>query len=240
MLQFCSEENLTVTNTVFKHHIRRLYTWISPGDLYRNQIDYILIQNRWRTSVTNTITYPGADCGSDHQLLVATFKMRLRNVQKQERTLDMRHVNLTSFKAAIEEKMPDGTANTVVDQDKAWQTLQDLIVGTAKDNMIPKSTMKPFISTETTDLIMRRRKLKEKGLSLQEDRKLYDRLCTQVQRGCRKNYDEHINNMCAELERNSAKNETRDLFRKVKELTKSRSVKTCTIADEAGNILTEK
>lgn len=59
-----------ITNTCFKYRIRRLYTWISPGNRCRNQIDYIPLGMRWRSSVTNATTFPGADSGSHHQLLV--------------------------------------------------------------------------------------------------------------------------------------------------------------------------
>ena len=37
---------------------------------YRNQIDYICSQ-RWRSSIQSSKTRPGADCGSDHELLIA-------------------------------------------------------------------------------------------------------------------------------------------------------------------------
>ncbi|XP_011164584.2 uncharacterized protein LOC105199275 [Solenopsis invicta] len=47
-------------NTVYKHHIRHLYTWVSPGSRYRNQIDYALISSRWRSSLKDVKTYPGA------------------------------------------------------------------------------------------------------------------------------------------------------------------------------------
>uniref|UniRef100_A0A0L8G2K8 Endonuclease/exonuclease/phosphatase domain-containing protein n=1 Tax=Octopus bimaculoides TaxID=37653 RepID=A0A0L8G2K8_OCTBM len=72
-----------VGNTIFQHHPRRLYTWTSPGDRFRNQIDYILIQGRWRLALKNIRTRPGADCGSDHQLLYATIKIRMRSRRKQ-------------------------------------------------------------------------------------------------------------------------------------------------------------
>ena len=38
---------------------------------------YISIAQRWKTSLMNCRTYPGADCDTDHQLLVATVKVRL-------------------------------------------------------------------------------------------------------------------------------------------------------------------
>ena len=42
----CRENSMIVTNTWFKNHPRRLYTWRSRGDLTRNQIDYILSSKR--------------------------------------------------------------------------------------------------------------------------------------------------------------------------------------------------
>lgn len=76
--EFCVTNNLMVGNTFFHHHPRRLWTWKSPGDCVRNQIDYIMIGNRWRSSLQNVKTRPGADCGSDHQLLAAKFRLKLK------------------------------------------------------------------------------------------------------------------------------------------------------------------
>ena len=67
LIDFCNENELVITNTLFQQHPRRLYTWVSPDGKTRNQIDYIAIKRRWRSSVKAAKTYPGADCGSDHQ-----------------------------------------------------------------------------------------------------------------------------------------------------------------------------
>ena len=72
-----------------QQHPTRLYTWTSPGDRVRNQIDYILIGKRWRTTILVTKTRPSADCGSDHQLLVAKPKIKLR--QKKRRNVPVRY-----------------------------------------------------------------------------------------------------------------------------------------------------
>ena len=49
----------------------------------KNHFDFIKITNTWKTSVLNCKTYPGADCDSDHQLLVATVKIRLHGKKHQ-------------------------------------------------------------------------------------------------------------------------------------------------------------
>ena len=47
-----------------------------------NQIDYILCSQRWRSSIQSAKTRPGAYCGSDHELLIAKFRLKLKKVGK--------------------------------------------------------------------------------------------------------------------------------------------------------------
>ena len=51
LVEFCIENQLVITNTLFEQHKRRLYTWTSPGGGYKNQIDYILCKRRWKSSI---------------------------------------------------------------------------------------------------------------------------------------------------------------------------------------------
>ncbi|CAF3729507.1 unnamed protein product [Rotaria socialis] len=84
LLEFC-QNNLFITNTCFQQPKRRLYTWTSPNGQYKNQIDYILCSQRWRSSIQLAKTRPGADCGSDHELLIAKFPMKLKTTCKTAR-----------------------------------------------------------------------------------------------------------------------------------------------------------
>ena len=47
--------------------------------------DYILCSQRWRSSIQSTKTRPGADCGSDHELLIDKFRLKLKKVGKTTR-----------------------------------------------------------------------------------------------------------------------------------------------------------
>ena len=49
---------------------------------YRNQIDYTLCNQKWKSSIQSTKTRPGADCGSDHELFNAKFRFKLKKVGK--------------------------------------------------------------------------------------------------------------------------------------------------------------
>ena len=50
-----------------------------------NQNDYILRSQRWRSSIQSAKTRPGTDCGSDHELLIAKFRLKLKKVGKTTR-----------------------------------------------------------------------------------------------------------------------------------------------------------
>ena len=68
-----------------KVHSTRWYTWTSPDGQPRNQTDYILCSQRWRSSIQSTKIRPGADCGSDHELLITKFRLKLKKVGKTTR-----------------------------------------------------------------------------------------------------------------------------------------------------------
>ena len=73
---------MVLANTLFKQYKRRLYTWTSPDGQHRNQIDFILCNQRWKSSIQSAKTRPGANCGSDHELLIAKFRLTLKKVGK--------------------------------------------------------------------------------------------------------------------------------------------------------------
>ena len=86
LTEFCQENTLVIANTLFQQHKRRLYTWTSPDGQHRNQIDYILWSQRWRSSIQSGEKKKkkklGANCGLDHEFLIAKFRLKLRKVGK--------------------------------------------------------------------------------------------------------------------------------------------------------------
>ena len=80
LMELCQENTLVIANTLFQQHKRRLYTWTSPDGQYQNQIDYILCSQKWRSSIQSAKTRWEADYGSDHELLIAKFRLKLKKV----------------------------------------------------------------------------------------------------------------------------------------------------------------
>ena len=94
LTEFCQENALVIPNTLFQQHKRRFYSWTSPDGQYQKyrlsiiiQIDYILCSQRWRSSKQSAKTRPGANCGSDHELFLAKFRLKLKKVGKTIRPL---------------------------------------------------------------------------------------------------------------------------------------------------------
>ena len=85
LIEFCQENAPVIANTLFQQHKRRLYTWTSPDGQHRNQIDYTLCSQRCRSSIQLAKTRLGADCSSDHELLIVKFRLQLRKVGKTTR-----------------------------------------------------------------------------------------------------------------------------------------------------------
>ena len=56
LIEFCQENALVITNTLFQQYKRRQYTWTSPDGQHRYRIDYILCSQRWRSFIHSAKT----------------------------------------------------------------------------------------------------------------------------------------------------------------------------------------
>ena len=72
---------LVIVNSATVHN-----TWTSPDGQHRNQIDYVLYSQRWKSTIQSAKTRPGADCGSDHELLITKFRLKLKKAGKTTRS----------------------------------------------------------------------------------------------------------------------------------------------------------
>ena len=136
---------LVMAHTLFQQHKRKLYTWTSPGGQYWNQTDYILCSQRWKSSIQSTTTKrPGADCGSDHELLVAKFRLKLKKVGKTTRPFRY-DLNQIPYDYTVEVKNRFKGLDLIYRvPDELWTDVRDILQETGiKTISLEKNAKKP-------------------------------------------------------------------------------------------------
>ena len=73
LISWLKSPSAVILQTPSFNNTREDYTWTSPDGQHQNQIHYILCSQRWRSFIQSAKTRPGADCGSDHELLIAKY-----------------------------------------------------------------------------------------------------------------------------------------------------------------------
>ena len=136
LIEFCQENALVIANTLFQQHKRRLYTWTSPDGQHRNQIDYMLCSQRWRSSIQSTTTKKKtrADCGSGHELLIAKFRLKLKKVGKTTRPFRY-DLNQIPYDYTVEDRNRFKELD-LIDRvpDELWNEVRDIVQETYKRN----------------------------------------------------------------------------------------------------------
>ena len=104
-------------------------------------MDYILCSQRWRSSIQSTKTRPGDDCGSDHELLIAKFRLNMKKVGKTTRPFKY-DLNQIPYEYTVEvrnrfkgldliDRMPD----------KLWTEVRDIVQVTVIETIDRKSVV---------------------------------------------------------------------------------------------------
>jgi hypothetical protein len=71
IVNFATSKSLVVKSTMFPHREIHKYTWTSPDGKTHSQIDHLLIDRRRHSSILHVRSFRGADCHTDHYLVVA-------------------------------------------------------------------------------------------------------------------------------------------------------------------------
>ncbi|XP_072051944.1 uncharacterized protein [Amphiura filiformis] len=193
LLNFATYNNLVLANTLGKHKASRRWTWYSPDGNHHNHIDYILIKKRFRSgvNVARTRSFPGADVGSDHDLVMMSFRVRLKVIKKPKQLrvkFDLEKLRdpdvAREFSANIGGKFAPLICmnDTDLDLDSLTDTFNTALTETASELLGKhRHVKKPWITKEVLELCDRRRELKEQqnkdknGKCLVEEKEILSR-----------------------------------------------------------------
>ena len=82
-VEFCTFNDLVIGSTLFPYKTIHKTTWTSLDGRTENQIDYITISRKKRRSLNDVRVKRGADAASDHHLVVAVLKIKLKAYKDQ-------------------------------------------------------------------------------------------------------------------------------------------------------------
>ena len=187
-----------VLTVAFWSDKRRLYTWTLPDGQHRNQIDYILCSQRWRSSIQSTKTRPGADCGPDHELLITKFRLKLKKVGTIARPFRYDLNQIPYYYTVEVRNWFKGLYLIDRVPDELWTEVHDIVqeTGIKTISMEKKCKKAKWLSEEALQIAVKRRETKSKG-----EKEKYIHLNSEFQRIARRDKKAFLSDQCKEREK---------------------------------------
>ena len=153
-------------------------------------------------------TKPGADCGSDHELLIAKFRLKLKKVGKTTRPFRY-DLNQMPYDYTVEVRSRfKGLTRSDRVPDELWNEVRDIVQETGIKTIPKKKICRKakWLSEEALQIAVKRREVKRK-----RENKKYTHLNAEFQRIARRNKKAFLTNQCKEIEENNRMGKTRSL-----------------------------
>lgn len=196
LINFAMEQNLKIMSTYFDRKNIYKTTWISPDGNTANQIDHVIIETKHANSVQNIRTYRGADCNTDHFMVVANIRQEIPKQQKRKQNVIKRYktdiLKDDKVKEQLNYEITSRLSNKmeVEDINQEWMQIQTVITEVAERIMkrTNKVKDKDWFDIECRQEIENRNKAKiqKNILNTTETRKNYEQARKKVKQICRK------------------------------------------------------
>ena len=254
---FCAFNDLVIGGTIFRHKTIHKTTWISPDGKTKNQIDHFTIDRKWRGSLIDVRVKRGADAGSDHHLLLATLKLKLRSFQD---TADKPHLKFNvmklynkrtteEFKCTLRNKFEalTGLVDCEVEIDDHWKELQETFKTTCSEVLGKRDrNHKEWLSLDTWALISQRKTAKQQinqsnndSHKAQLQREYWD-INRKVKKNARKDKRKYFDDLAQEAESAACKRDMKQLYDITRTLAGKNKTHAQPVTDKDGKIITKE
>ena len=175
--------------------------WLTPKS------DWLYcLQPKWRSSIQSAKTRPGADCGSDHELLIAKFRTKLKKVGKTTKQFryDLNQIPYDyTVKVRSKFKALDLIGRV---PDELWNEVRDIVqeTGIKTIPMEKKCNKAKWLSEEALQTAVKRKEVKSK-----EEKKRYKHLNAEFHRIARRDKKAFLSYQCKEIEESNRMGKTR-------------------------------
>ena len=172
------------------------------------------LQPRWRRSIQSAKTRPGADCSSDHELLIAKFRLTLKKVEKTTRPFRY-DLNQIPYHYTVEVRNRFKGLD-LIDRvpDELWMEVRDIVQETGIKTILMEKKCKKekWLSGEALQIAVKRREAKSKG-----KKERYKHLNAEFPRIVRRDKKAFFSDQCKEIEEKNRMGKTRDFFKKIRD-----------------------
>ena len=138
LLQTCAAHKLLITNTVFRLPNHKKTTWMHPRSKHWHLIDYVIVRQRDKSDVRVTRAMCGADCWTDHRLIVSKLNLKIQPKRRPQGAKSQKKLNVESLTSkdmkenlASEITSAFASSNFPSDVEGCWEDIKHKAYGAA-------------------------------------------------------------------------------------------------------------
>ncbi|XP_065576374.1 uncharacterized protein LOC136037582 [Artemia franciscana] len=256
LVDFALTNDLIIGGTMFAHKTIHKYSWNSPDGRAHNQIDHLLINRKWKSSLQDVRAFRGADVASDHALMIARISLKLKAAPKTSpkanpafdsaklSTPAIRNVFALTLSNKFEALALDD--DTDASRESTWNTIKEVYSQTAAATVgYAKRPKDQWLSERTWNLIGDRHNLEQQLLNRGEcndtvlKNQLYRDLDKLVKRSARGDKHNLLEEKAAMAEEAAKRGDSRAVYKITNEIVgKSRNVNG-PVKDASGKTVTD-
>ena len=257
-VSFCAANNLAIVSTMFPHKNIHKYIWTAPNGRARNQIDHVAVNGKFKRSVRDTRSYRGADCGSDHNLVITTVRLRLRGIvrnTRNSRRYDTAKLIIPEVRQQFQIKLrnrfsclaDESAEGNEQDIETRWTNIKESYKKTAEEVLgYRKKQSKPWISAASWKKINERRSCKAKVDSTRSERlkatyrEEFQAKDKEVKKQLRRDRRNWIDQIASDAEKAAKTGNMKAVFDATRQLCNKPNRRTDSIRSKEGILLTKE
>ena len=201
LLRKYAEHDLLITNTIFRLPTRRETSWMHPRSKHWHLIDYVIVRRKDRQDVRVTKTMCGADCWTDHRLIVSKLNLRIQPVRRLQgkkvpKKLGVSKLIQDSKRQAFVIDLCsrlDALEHSSEDEDESWTVFRDTVHSSAMDSLGPVSRITKIglmkMTKKSRDSLRRNTKNTRLASEIPASKTAYSNICKTVQTRFRDMHD---------------------------------------------------
>lgn len=246
LCNFAVQTNMIISSTRHEHQWQHKATWVSPDQKNYTQIDHILINKRKQSSISDVRTYRGACADTDHYMVTATVKQKIRKAAKTTNkipTWNKRKLTneekRNEYVIMIDEKLSHKKKKEE-NIDNEWNKIKLSIMQAAKEKLgtQEKEPKKEWFNEECKELSEKKAKARIKWIQTKNEKYKdeYEKIRKECKRMITHNKRDWVEESILRIEDERKNRNTKRFYQGIKKQQHKHNVEANNMRDENGKI----